>query len=52
LAAYNGGPGNARLWLNQSRGDLDAFVESIGLRETSRFVHLITEHEAAYRRLE
>jgi soluble lytic murein transglycosylase len=51
LAAYNGGPGNARTWWNQSHGDLDAFVESIGIPETSLFVRLITEHQAMYGRL-
>jgi soluble lytic murein transglycosylase len=51
LAAYNGGPGNADRWWEASGGDLDRFAEGIDFTETRRYVKLVAEHEAHYRRL-
>jgi soluble lytic murein transglycosylase len=51
LAAYNGGPGNARRWLDQSRvSDDDVFVETISNAETRTYVEKVYEHYAAYRK--
>ncbi len=52
LAAYNGGPGNARRWLEASAGDLDAFVESIHLSETRRYLPAVITARAWYERLD
>ena len=52
LAAYNGGPGNARRWLELTgNGDEDLFVESISKAETSLYVEKVYEHYAMYRKL-
>ncbi len=52
LAAYNGGPGNARRWLELAGdGDEDLFVESISKAETRRYVEKVYEHYARYREL-
>ena len=52
LAAYNGGPGNARRWLELAGdGDQDLFVESISNAETRRYVEKVYEHYARYREL-
>jgi soluble lytic murein transglycosylase len=52
LAAYNGGPGNARRWLELvGDGDEDLFVESISNAETRRYVEKVYEHYARYREL-
>jgi len=57
LAAYNGGPGNAKRWLelagggNPRYGDDDLFVESISKAETRRYVEKVYEHYAMYREL-
>ncbi len=49
LAAYNGGPGNARRWLELTgNGDEDLFVESISKAETSLYVEKVYEHYAKY----
>lgn len=48
LAAYNGGPGNARRWL---KGDDDLFLEEISFGQTRAYVKLVTENLAAYRSL-
>jgi len=50
LAAYNGGPGNARRW-RQSSDDVDLAVESIHLAETALYVRAVTEQYARYRAL-
>lgn len=52
LAAYNGGPGNARRWLEASGGDLDVFVEAIHLSETRRYLPAVITARAWYERLE
>jgi soluble lytic murein transglycosylase len=52
LAAYNGGPGNARRWLELAGdADDDLFVESISNAETRRYVAKVYEHYAMYRKL-
>jgi soluble lytic murein transglycosylase len=51
LAAYNGGPGNARRWLEAAGGDADLFAELIDFRETRSYVRLVTEQRAQYERL-
>ncbi len=51
LAAYNGGPGNARRWLDASGGDIDLYAELIDFKETRRYVRLVSEHRAQYVRL-
>ncbi len=52
LAAYNGGPGNARRWLELAGdGDEDLFVESISNAETQLYVKRVYEHYAMYREL-
>jgi len=51
LAAYNGGPSNARLWLNAAGDDPDLFVELITLDESRLYIQRIKEHLAVYRKL-
>jgi soluble lytic murein transglycosylase len=51
LAAYNGGPGNARRWLDAVAGDLDLFVETITAEESRRFLRRVYEGYAIYERL-
>ncbi len=52
LAAYNGGPGNARRWLELAGdGDDDLFVESISNAETKLYVKKVYEYYAKYREL-
>jgi soluble lytic murein transglycosylase len=50
LAAYNGGPGNARRW-SATSDDLDVVIESIDIQETGLFVRFIAEQYAHYRAL-
>jgi len=50
LAAYNGGPANARRW-RQASDDVDVAVEVIHLAETARYVRAVTEQYARYRAL-
>lgn len=45
LAAYNGGPGNARRW---GAADPDLFVEQITFSETRSYVELVYTHYQAY----
>ena len=52
LAAYNGGPGNARRWLESSGGDLDDFVEIIHLSETRRYLPAVITARAWYELLD
>jgi len=51
LAAYNGGPGNAKRWLKLADGDDDLFVESISKAESKRYVKKVYEHYVRYREL-
>ena len=59
LAAYNGGPGNASVWLETAaqaedvdgRSDPDLFVEMITLSESRQYVQLVKSHWAIYRLL-
>ena len=43
LAAYNGGPGNASVWLERAAGDPDLLVEVIGFEETRTYLRTIFE---------
>jgi soluble lytic murein transglycosylase len=51
LAAYNGGPGNAAIWLERAGGDLDLFYEVIGYEETRTYLRTIYEVFNIYRDL-
>jgi soluble lytic murein transglycosylase len=64
LSAYNGGPGNARRWLNRALTvcpdeaepdacpfDYDVFVEIIHLYETRLYIRQIYKHFAVYQHL-
>jgi soluble lytic murein transglycosylase len=51
LAAYNGGPGNARRWLEAGGGDFDLFVELITLSESQRYLQRVFEGYAVYEQL-
>ena len=51
LAAYNGGPGNARRWSRAAHGDPDLFLEEIDLPETRAYVRLVSENLARYQEL-
>ncbi|MCX8066776.1 MAG: tetratricopeptide repeat protein, partial [Anaerolineae bacterium] len=48
LAAYNGGPGNARRWLDAAGDDPDLFLELISFGETRLYLQRIREHYAVY----
>ena len=49
IAAYNGGGGSVRKWLNQRDGDdFDVFVERIPFDETRAYVKRVLSSEAAY----
>lgn len=49
-AAYNGGPGNAARWL-ENTADRDLFAELIDYRETRDYVKIVYGNWATYRRL-
>ena len=51
LAAYNGGPGNARAWKDLSGGDPDLFLEVVRFEETRQYIRNIYEIYVIYRRL-
>ena len=51
LAAYNGGPGNARQWLKLAPGDPDLFVEVVRYSETRTYLRSIYENFAIYKRI-
>ncbi len=51
LSAYNGGPGNARLWQAMAPNDPDLFLEVIRLDEPRRYIRAIYEIYTIYRRL-
>jgi soluble lytic murein transglycosylase len=50
-AAYNGGPGNAQRWKENSNGDTDLFVENISLGETRLYIDRLRENLEWYQRL-
>jgi soluble lytic murein transglycosylase len=51
LAAYNGGPGNTRRWLDAASGDLDLFAETIPAEESRRFLRRVYEGYVIYETL-
>jgi soluble lytic murein transglycosylase len=51
LAAYNAGPGNAAIWLDEAKGDQDLFLEVIRFTETQTYLKNISEIFAIYRRI-
>jgi soluble lytic murein transglycosylase len=51
LAAYNGGPGNAKAWRDLSGGDPDLFLEVVRFEETRNYIRNIYEIYVIYRRL-
>jgi soluble lytic murein transglycosylase len=50
LAAYNGGPGNAKFWSDLASGDQDLFLEVIRFEETQRYIKNIAEFMHLYRK--
>jgi soluble lytic murein transglycosylase len=51
LAAYNAGPGNAKIWQSISADDPDLFLEIIRFQETRRYIRQIAENAAIYKQL-
>lgn len=51
LAAYNGGPGNAVIWLERAGGERELFVEVVGFEETRTYLRTIYEVYSIYRQL-
>jgi soluble lytic murein transglycosylase len=51
LAAYNGGPGNARVWKDLASDDPDLFLEVVRFEETRRYIRAIYEMFSIYARL-
>jgi len=51
MAGYNGGPGNAAIWQELSRGDPDLFVECIRFDESRQYVMRIYENFEIYRKI-
>lgn len=51
LAAYNGGPGNARLWKVEAPDDPDLFLEIIRFAETREYIRNIYEIFSIYSRI-
>ncbi len=51
LAAYNGGPGNAAIWIERAGGDSDLLAEVIGFQETRTYLRTIYEVYDIYRTL-
>jgi soluble lytic murein transglycosylase len=51
LAAYNGGPGNAREWRKLAPDDPDLFLEVIRYPETRNYIRGIYENFSIYRKL-
>jgi soluble lytic murein transglycosylase len=51
LAAYNGGPGNAQVWLENAGDDADLFLELITFSETQTYIWRIKEHMTIYQAL-
>lgn len=51
LAGYNGGPGNAQLWLESAGDDPDLFLELVAFSETRDYIRLIKEQLTVYQAL-
>jgi soluble lytic murein transglycosylase len=51
LAGYNGGPGNAELWLEAAGDDPDLFLELVAFGETRTYIRLIKEQLTVYQAL-
>jgi soluble lytic murein transglycosylase len=51
LAAYNGGPGNAKEWKELANGDPDLFLEVVRFDETHRYILSVYELFTIYRRI-
>jgi len=51
LAAYNGGPGNAAIWLSLAPQDPDLLLEVIRYKETRDYIRSIYEIYSVYRSL-
>jgi soluble lytic murein transglycosylase len=51
LAGYNGGPGNAELWLEAAGDDPDLFLELVAFSETRDYIRLIKEQLTVYQAL-
>ena len=51
LAAYNGGPGNSRVWLDMAPEDQDLFLEVIRYAETRNYIRGVYELFTIYRYL-
>ena len=49
LAAYNGGPGNTRSWVQLAKDDPDLFMEVIPFAETRNYIRRIYENFMIYR---
>ena len=49
LAAYNGGPGNAKIWYELGQNDPDLFLETIRYEETRQYIRRIFENFSIYR---
>ncbi len=51
LAAYNAGPGNAKIWLDLAGGDPDLFLEIIRYPETQNYLRQVAEFLELYTRV-
>ena len=51
LAAYNGGPGNALVWLDSAGDDLDLFVEGITFVQSRLYLQGVYEQYVTYEQL-
>ncbi len=51
LAAYNSGPGNARIWKDIAGEDKDLFVGTVRFLETRTYIRVIVENYAQYKQL-
>ena len=49
LAGYNGGPGNAELWLEAAGDDPDLFLETVRFEETQNYLKQIAEFLNIYK---
>jgi soluble lytic murein transglycosylase len=51
LAAYNAGPGNAKIWLDLAGDDPDLFLEIIRFPETQNYIRQVAEFLELYTRI-